>query len=326
MRTLKNLRRRAVRNEFVRFLKNKIDEGRADNIAVITGDLGYSVLEPLVAALGPRFINAGVAEASMTSIAAALAADGMKVFTYSITPFATFRCLEQIRNDVCYHNLDVTVVGVGAGFAYGTLGPTHHATEDLAALWALPNLRVYCPGDLAEAKICFEQGFRRKQPQYWRLGKGGEGSVTPIARVNLSNESSVQEYVRGTDLTVICTGTVLGDVYPAVMRAMPGARIQLLTCPLLKPFPESELLARITSGKVLIVEELNPYGGFSSLVSRSLLTLAPRRWESVRVMSALDRFAPEVGGAAFQRHGVGLDQNAVFAQITAMTVAPNPAA
>jgi transketolase len=301
-----------MRNAFAAFVTERVKQGAGDNVVVLTGDLGFSVLEPLREALGPRFINAGVAEASMTTMAAAMAADGFKVFTYSITPFATFRCLEQIRNDICYHNLDVTVVGVGAGYGYGTLGPTHHAIEDLAALWSIPNLAVFNPADVREAKATYAAAWELSGPKYLRIGKGGEGELDSAPMPEL-NKVPVVTYAEGSELTVIVTGNVLSEVLPAVRQySATGVKTQLLSCPWLKPFPTESLLSAITSPHVVIVEELSPYGSFAAQVAKEMLVRDPQRWKSVRTLSAPDAFAKRVGGMAFQRQAAGLDTASIF--------------
>src|SRR5437660_421122 len=124
-----------------------------ERIWLLTGDLGYSVLEPYARAFPNRYVNIGVAEQNMAGIAAGLARCGKIVFTYSIANFPTLRCLEQIRNDVCYHGANVKVVAVGGGLAYGALGASHHATEDLAILRSLPGLVVAAPGDPLETAL-----------------------------------------------------------------------------------------------------------------------------------------------------------------------------
>lgn len=143
-------------------------------IALIVGDLGYSVVEPFADEFPDRFINAGVAEQNMTGLAAGMASEGYHVFTYSIANFPTFRCAEQIRNDVAYHNLPVTVVSVGGGLAYGALGYSHHAVQDYALMRTLPNMRIAAPGDPMEVRACMRYLVEHPGPSYLRLGKAGE--------------------------------------------------------------------------------------------------------------------------------------------------------
>lgn len=143
-------------------------------IALIVGDLGYSVVEPFADEFADRFINAGVAEQNMTGLAAGMASEGYHVFTYSIANFPTFRCAEQIRNDVAYHKLPVTVVAVGGGLAYGSLGYSHHAVQDYALIRTLPNMLIAAPGDPMETRACIRYLVANPGPSYLRLGKAGE--------------------------------------------------------------------------------------------------------------------------------------------------------
>lgn len=300
-----------MRNTFVDLLSKSLKEQKNKKpVCVLTGDLGYSVLEPLMLNLGDRFINVGVAEANMTSIAAALAHDGFKVFTYSIMPFATFRCLEQIRNDVCYHNLDVTVVGIGAGYGYGLLGPTHHSTEDLAALWALPNIHVYTPGDTQELKILFDEVLENESPKYLRLGKGGES----VLKADLPHQTGhVFEYSSGTDLTVISNGPISKEALNASMQS--GKSIQFLSVAKVKPFPEEELIRKLQNRKILIVDELNPYGGFADHVCKVLVT-NDYKFDSIKTISAHDAFAKIPGLMDFQRHQAGISAEYILKKIS----------
>ena len=311
-----------MRNEVVEFLLTKHREGK-EPFVFITGDLGFSVLEPLRKALGPNFINAGVAEALMTSIAAAISSYDLKTFTYSIMPFATLRCLEQIRNDVCYHQQDVTIIGVGSGYGYGSLGPTHHSIEDLAAIWALPGIRIYHPADLNEANACFEDSWQFKGPKYMRLSKGGDGYLSQLKISNFTKEQVV-EYQPGNDLTVISTGTILGPVMEAIqtLEAQEKEKVQILSCPILKPFPSEELIHKVTSKKVIIVEELSRYGGFSSQCAKAFLSFSktnskspPKCFDSI---SPADGFSKIVGSPSFQRTSNGLGKDVILDRISKM--------
>ena len=145
-----------------------------EQIALIVGDLGFGVIEPFANRFPDRFVNAGVAEQNMAGLAAGMASEGYHVFTYSIANFPTFRCAEQIRNDVAYHNLPVTTVAVGAGLAYGALGYSHHAVQDYALLRAMPNMVIAAPGDPFEVRACLRWLVANPCPSYLRLGKAGE--------------------------------------------------------------------------------------------------------------------------------------------------------
>lgn len=152
---------------------------RHSHIALVVGDLGYSVVEPFADRFPDRFINAGVAEQNMMGLAAGMASEGCHVFTYSIANFPTFRCAEQIRNDVDYQKLPVTVVAVGGGLAYGALGYSHHAIQDYALMRVLPNMLIAAPGDPMEVRACMRYLVANPRPSYLRLGKSGESSFHP---------------------------------------------------------------------------------------------------------------------------------------------------
>lgn len=143
-------------------------------VVLIVGDLGFSVIEGFEARFGPRFINAGIAEQNMMGLAAGMASEGFRPFVYSIANFPTFRCAEQIRNDVDYHRLPVTVVSVGGGLAYGNLGYSHHAVQDYGLMRLLPNLTIAAPGDPLQVRACLRYLHAHPGPAYLRLGKVGE--------------------------------------------------------------------------------------------------------------------------------------------------------
>jgi len=161
-----------MRTAFVRTLTQLAEKD--PRIQLITGDLGFGVLEAYAKRFPKQYLNAGVAEQNMTGLATGMALCGKTVFTYSIGNFPTLRCLEQVRNDICYHNANVKIVCIGGGFAYGSLGISHHATEDLAILRALPNMTVVAPGDPIETEAATRACAEWPGPCYLRLGKAGE--------------------------------------------------------------------------------------------------------------------------------------------------------
>ena len=162
------------------FINELFDLAKQDpRIVLIVGDLGFGVVTPFMEQLPGQFLNAGVAEQNMTGMAAGMALSGKIALTYSIANFPTLRCLEQVRNDVCYHNANVKVVSVGGGFTYGAMGATHHAVEDLAVMRALPGLVVVAPGDPIEARAATRAVIEYSGPCYVRLGKAGEPVVHP---------------------------------------------------------------------------------------------------------------------------------------------------
>src|SRR5439155_3322307 len=176
-------------------------------VCLVVGDLGFGVVERFARRFPDRFVNVGVAEQNMTAIATGLALNGKVVFTYSIGNFATLRCLEQIRNDICYHNANVKIVAVGGGVAYGNLGYTHHAIEDIAIMRTLPNITVVAPGDPVEADLATRAIVAREGPCYLRLGKAGEPIVHSAEPAFELGKALVMRPGKG--VTLISTGGML---------------------------------------------------------------------------------------------------------------------
>jgi len=233
-------------------------------IMLVVGDLGYGVVDGFADELPGQFLNAGVAEQSMVGVAAGMASSGYRVFVYSIANFPTLRALEQIRNDVCYHGLDVTIVSVGAGVSYGTLGYTHHAVEDIAIMRALPNMRVLSPADPMEAKAAVHDVLGAPGPAYVRLGKNGEPTLHEQIPVSLA---SVQYLRRGPDGVLVGVGAVVGECMVAadILRSR-GINITVISCPTIAPMDSSWLDEWHSSPLIVTVEEDRLPGGFGSAV------------------------------------------------------------
>lgn len=253
------------------FIKTLFDIAKQDErINLIVGDLGYSVVEPFQKEFPSRFINAGVAEQNMTGMAAGLALSGKIVFTYSIANFPTLRCLEQIRNDICYHNANVKIVAVGGGFAYGALGMTHHATEDLAIMRSLPNLLVVAPGDPVEARLATQAIVEHEGPCYLRLGKAGEPKVHQTEPdFKLGKAIQIKD---GTDITLIATGGMLFNTLKAAEKLEEqGISVRLLSMHTVKPLDtEAVLKAAVETSAIFTIEEHSIIGGLGGAVSETL--------------------------------------------------------
>ena len=239
-------------------------------IWLLTGDLGYSVLEVFARQYPQRYVNVGVAEQNMTGVAAGLAMSGKIVFTYSIANFPTLRCLEQIRNDVCYHNVNVKVIAVGGGLSYASLGYTHHGVEDMAILRVLPNMTVVAPGDPVEARLATAAIARHSGPCYLRLGKAGEPVVhQQNPDFTLGKVIPVRD---GSDITMLSTGAMLQAVVMAAdMLAREGISPQVISVPTVQPLDEPALVAAAhRTGRVITIEEHGP-GGLGDAVAEVLL-------------------------------------------------------
>jgi len=235
-----------------------------ERVWLLTGDLGYSVLERFAGRFPDRYVNVGVAEQNMMGVAAGLARCGKVPFVYSIANFPTFRCLEQIRNDACYHEANVKIVAVGGGFVYGAHGYTHHGIEDLAILRALPGMTVVAPADPVEARLATRAIVHAAGPCYLRLGKAREAVVHEKEPAFRLGEAIL---VRpGSDATLISTGGMLGEaVEVAASLARDGIDVRVLSMPTVKPLDTAAVLrAARETGVVITVEEHSVTGGLGS--------------------------------------------------------------
>jgi transketolase len=280
-----------MRTAFIKTLCELAEQD--ERIWLLCGDLGYSVLEGFSSRFPNRFVNVGVAEQNMTGIAAGLALSGKVVFIYSIANFPVMRCLEQIRNDVCYHNLNVKIVTVGGGLTYGSLGYTHHGVEDIAVMRVLPNMTVIAPGDPVEARLATQAILNTPGPCYLRLGKAGEPVVHQIEpEFQVGKAISLQ---LGSDLTLISTGGMLQSVVLAAEKlASQGYSVQVLSMPTVYPLDEHSIVqAAKQTGKIITVEE-HGLGGLGSAVAEVLaLGGIPVKFRPLR----LPREAMKVAGS-----------------------------
>ncbi len=251
-----------MRNAFIEELVILAAEN--PQVALIVGDLGYSVVEPFADRFPERFVNAGVAEQNMTGLAAGMASEGYHVFTYSIANFPSFRCAEQIRNDVDYHQLPVTVVAVGGGLAYGALGYSHHAIQDYALFRTFPNMTIAAPGDPFEVRACMRWLVANPRPSYLRLGKAGE----PVFHAEIPTvEPGHWLTVAPGDCndTLLATGATLGIAMDRQRLAMPGSRPAVATLPLWGMSAKPTQAAQVQlCERVTTLEDHLRDGGFGS--------------------------------------------------------------
>ena len=283
-----------------------------ERVVFITGDLGYRVVEKFMEQRPRQILNAGVAEQNMTGLAAGMALSGKIVFTYSIGNFPTMRCLEQIRNDVCYHEANVKIVTVGGGFAYGPMGMTHHAIEDLAVMRAIPGLMVVAPGDPVETRAATRAITAHPGPCYLRLGKAGEPTVhTGPIDFQLGRAIRFRE---GRDLTLISTGGMLQTAAKAAERlASQGIQTRVLSMHTLKPLDESAVLAAAReTGCVATLEEHSVNGSLGSAVSE----LLAETWDVKVPFKRIGMppiFSPHIGSQEYMLQKHGLNEEAVAA-------------
>ncbi len=298
------------------FIKTLFDLTKQDDrINLIVGDLGYSVVEPFQKEFPSRFINAGVAEQNMTGIAAGLALSGKIVFTYSIANFPTLRCLEQIRNDICYHRANVKIVAVGGGFAYGALGMTHHATEDLAIMRSLPNMLVMAPGDPVEAKLVTEAIVAHEGPCYLRLGKTGEPKVhQKEPDFKLGKAIPIKD---GTDITLISTGGMLYNTVKAAEKLeQKGLSLRVLSMPTVKPLDKEAILKAVgETSAIFTVEEHSIIGGLGGAVAE-VLAESENSGVYFKRLGIESTFVSQVGNQEYLREFFGLSPEGIYNSVT----------
>src|ERR1043166_883266 len=300
------------------FLNTLFELAKQDSrIVFITGDLGFSVVEPFMNELPNQFVNAGVAEQNMTARAAGMALSGKIVFTYSIANFPTLRCLEHIRNDICYHDVNVNVVSVGGGFAYGSMGATHHATEDLGVMRMLPNIVVVAPGDPVETAAATQAIIDDPRPCYLRLGKAGEPVVHQGA-IDFQLGRAIQ-IGSGTDVTLISTGGMLQTTVRAAERlARGGIQARVLSMHTLKPLDnEAVLTAARETNAIVTIEEHSIIGGLGGAVAELLAETDEVRVPFKR-LGIPSHFSPRVGTQEYLLHENGLDVDSIVENVTAV--------
>lgn len=288
-----------------------------ERITFVTGDLGYTVVEKFMETLPKQFLNAGVAEANMTSLAAGMALSGKIVFTYSIANFPTLRCLEQIRNDVCYHDANVKIVAIGGGFAYGSMGATHHAIEDLAVMRALPNLLVIAPGDPIEAKAATRAVAAYPGPCYLRLGKAGE-PVVHQGEIDFKIGKAIR-LRDGRDVTLMSTGGMLKTATLAADRLQEaGISTRVVSMHTLKPLDTDEVMAAVRDTRALFtLEEHSVIGGLGSAVAE-WLSEAEGPKPIFKRLGLPSQFSPYIGSQGYLLKQHGLDDAGVAQTIRAV--------
>ena len=301
-----------MRDTFVRTIIELAKNNK--NIELITGDLGFGVLKPYWEQCPNQFTNAGIAEQNMTSLAAGMALSGKTVFTYSIGNFPTLRCLEQIRNDCAYHNANVKIVAIGGGFAYGSLGMSHQATEDLAVMRALPNVSVFAPGDLVETEEVIKAITNYPGTCYVRLGRGGEKRIHDrIDNFQIGKAIKIKE---GKEIAIFSTGAILDEVMGAYEELEKiGISPAIYTFPTIKPLDRETVEEVAKKCKyIFTVEEHNVVGGFGSAISEVVSEIDGNK-AIVKRIGLNDEYSIKVGTQEYLRKAYELDKDGIFKKI-----------
>jgi transketolase len=292
------------------FIGQLIEEASEnEKVFLLVGDLGYSVVEPFAMRFPDRYLNVGIAEQNMAGIAAGLAMGGYCVYLYSIGNFPTLRCMEQIRYDICYHNLNVNIVAVGGGFSYGALGPSHHTTEEIGMLRTLPNLVVCSPGDPVETQAIIHYTASNNSPSYTRIGKAGEPIVHTSELENF-HLGSIHQIKGGGEIAVFSTGAMLK--YSVDYLDNHEITAAVFSFPFIKPI-DVELLFKIVRKykKIITIEEHQLDGGFGStileLINNGIETGQLNKSPAVKRIGIASKFFSVAGSQQYLRSIAGLE-------------------
>lgn len=296
------------------FVKTLLEQAKKDpDIILLTGDLGFMALEEFRDILPKQFLNMGIAEQNMMGFAAGLALTGKKPYVYSIVPFLTMRPFEQVRDDICEHNLDITLAGPGAGFSYSHNGPTHYGLEDISLMRSLPNMTVVCPGDPVEVAAATKASVKHKGPMYIRLGKAGEPRLHKRAiKFKIGKAITMQT---GKDVSLIATSNLLQNAVEAgkILRAQ-KINCRVLSIHTIKPIDKTAILkaARETQA-IITLEEHSIIGGLGSAVAEVLAE--NNSHIKFKRLGVPDTYPKVIGSQNFYRQMYGLSPEQVAEEI-----------
>jgi transketolase len=255
-----------MRNTFAKNITRIAKKNK--KIILLSGDIGNKLFDSFKKENKNKFINCGVAEANMTTVAAGLAHAGYQPITYTIASFNVFKTLEQIKLDVCYHNLPVIIVGVGSGLGYSNLGTTHHSIEDIGVLNPISNLSIVCPADQKELAILLPQIIKSKKPTYLRIGKKNENQIYKRKCKSKLGVPTVLQ--KGKDICIFATGNILDNILKAnkEIKKM-GIVPQIVNIHSIKPINEKKIHRLLKKfKKIIIVEEHVATGGLGNILMK----------------------------------------------------------
>ncbi|MBI4983955.1 MAG: transketolase [Rhodocyclales bacterium] len=283
-----------------------------DDVFIISGDAGLGVFDDFRKQRPDRFLNLGVAEQNMLSHAAGMAMSGFKVFVYNIVPFVLYRCYEQVRNDICYQKLPVTLIGIGSGLTYAPQGMTHYSIEDLGLTATLPNLRVFSPADPAEARATAHACLAADTPCYVRLAKRGEPVLHQESMPDVTRPLVLAE---GRDVALVCHGPIAAELLDAARRLREiGIEPRVVSVPQVAPLDMAALDAALAGcSNVVVVEEHYGHCGLGSRIAQ-WRALHDAAWR-LQIMALPAAFVHAVRHQAGMREHYGLDANAIVARV-----------
>lgn len=302
-----------MRIAFIKTLTKAVEKNK--DVMLLTADLGFNAFEEFVEKFPRNYLNVGVAEQNMAGLAAGLAIEGKTPFIYSIIPFATMRDYEQLRNDICYQNLNVKIVGVGSGFSYGPYGHTHHGLEDLAITRVLPNMTIFSPADPFETGFAVKEALKIKGPVYLRLGKAGEPNLDAVEKPEFGKGRIIKQ---GKDVVIFSTGAITANAIKAAqLLEEKGISAKVISIHTIKPLDKDLILDQARKiGKIVTVEEHFVTGGLGSAVAEVLAESGLK--VSFKRIGAPDKFTKEIGMQEFMRDKNGLSPQKIMQAIISL--------
>jgi len=300
-----------MRDNFINALINLAENDK--EIVLLTGDLGFGVFEKFESRFPSQYYNVGVAEQNMIGLATGLALEGKKVVTYSIGNFGILRCLEQIRNDACYHDANITIIANGGGFSYGSLGMSHHTTEDLAILRALPNMSVVAPCTANEAGEAITAMILNGGTGYLRLDKTSAKDCSSEDPFVIGKS---RRYKEGKDITLIATGSILGEANTASVELRKlGIEARVVGMHSIKPIDVDEITDAVSNtGGIVTVEEHNKDGGLGSAIAEVCMDLGMIPSKFLRI-GLENKYSSIVGTQQYLRSRYDMDSKAIVKKV-----------
>ena len=300
-----------MRDSFINTLSELAEQD--SDIVFLTGDLGFRSFDEFESNFPGQYFNVGISEQNMIGLATGLSLSGKKVVTYSIGNFATLRCLEQIRNDACYHDTNITIVSNGGGFSYGALGMSHHTTEDIAILRSIPRMKVVVPCTEMEVRGATKSLVTEKGVGYLRLDKSACKEVKGDHSFQLG---VARRHIEGNDLTLICTGSILSEAFIASNTLLDeGIKLRVVGIHTIKPIDNEEIiLAAKETGGIITVEEHNKIGGLGGAVAEVCMenNILPKRFSKIALN---DIFSSIVGSQDYLRSKYFMDSVAIVQKV-----------
>lgn len=302
-----------MRNTFIETLTESARSD--DDIFIISGDAGFGVFEDFRKIKPDRFLNAGIAEANMIGMAGGLSLSGFNVFVYNIIPFVLYRCFEQVRNDICYQRLPVTLVGIGSGVTYAPGGMTHYGVEDVALTATLPNLTVISPVDPVETAAAVRYGLAADGPVYIRIAKSNEPAIRKDGCPDIRKPGLINS---GDDIAILGYGSILNEAVRAVERLKrTGVRVKLISVPMLQPFPHEDIYALIQDANAIItLEEHYRTGGLATRMYELFIRYG-RHWPLFS-LALPDTFLHDIKDQQGMRRKYGVDADSVVKTVASI--------